>query len=362
MDSLVMSGWSVASPFGLGAGPFTAGLGAGRRPVSAPDAGPFGEACVIPGFDVAAVLGAKGTRAMDRATGIAVAGVGMLLDEYGGAAPGRPGDVGLVLGTGSGSVQSIIDFTRESMTGEKPYSVDPARFPNTVMNRAAGQSAIWHGLKGPNATVAGGAATGLLALNYAVRLLRRGRCETILCGAVEEFSEHRGWLAWNAGQRDEPLGEGCAIFLLEPAENAVRAGRTPLATVLGSRFAAFGEVEEAGRSLAGCVTGLLERLGLRADDVRLVVDSGAPGVLGERERAGIAAAIGAGAVRLPCRELLGDLAAASASFQLATALAAASRSPAPAPAPEVVLVTTVDRDGVAGCTVLRLEAGAGRSS
>jgi len=358
MDSLVMSGWSVASPFGLGAGPFAAGLRAGRRPVSAPGAGPFGQACVIPGFDIPAVLGAKGTRAMDRATGIAVAGVGMLLEEYGGGLTDRPENVGLVLGTGSGSVQSIIDFTRESMTGEKPYYVDPARFPNTVMNRAAGQSAIWHRLKGPNATVAGGAATGLLALNYASRLLRRGRCETILCGAVEEFSEHRSWLAWNAGHRDEPLGEGCAIFLLEPGENAARAGRRPLATVLGSRFAAFGEQEEAGRSLAGCVTGTLERLGLGPEDVRLVVPSGADGVLGQQERLGIGDALGPASDKaewLGCRDVLGDLAAASAAFQLAAVLAADE------PAGSVALVTTVDRDGVTGCTVLRLEEGAARA-
>ncbi|MEV4015099.1 beta-ketoacyl synthase N-terminal-like domain-containing protein [Nonomuraea angiospora] len=388
MEELVMSGWSVASPFGLGVEPFVAGIGAGRRPASTPDSGPFEQACVIPDFDIPAVLGSKGTRAMDRATGIAVAGVGMLLDEYGGRVAEHPERVGLVLGTGSGSIQSIIDFTRESMAGEKPYYVDPARFPNTVMNRAAGQSAIWHGLKGPNATVAGGAATGLLALNYAARLLRRGRCETILCGAVEEFSEHRGWLAWHSGHRTEPLGEGCAIFLLESRKSAALAGRVPLATVLGSRFAAFGDAGEAGRTLSGCVTGLLAGLGLAAADVRLVATSETPGELGEQENAGVTDAVGTGAVRLRCREVLGDMAAAAAAFQLATVLAAgraapaeetvlagraaarratptggaapggpgASAGPGGSLAGALALVTAVDRDGVAGCTALRLEA------
>ncbi|NJP96348.1 3-oxoacyl-ACP synthase [Nonomuraea sp. FMUSA5-5] len=358
MDELVMSGWSVASPFGLGVDPFAAGIGAGRRPVSTPVSGPFDEACVIPGFDIPAVLGPKGTRAMDRATGIAVAGVGMLLEQYGAGLTDRPESVGLVLGTGSGSVQSIIDFTRESMTGDKPYHVDPARFPNTVMNRAAGQSAIWHGLKGPNATVAGGAATGLLALNYATRLLRRGRCETILCGAVEEFSEHRGRLAWQAGHRDEPLGEGCAIFLMETGRSAARAGRTPLATVLGSRFAAFTELEEAGPCLAGCVTGLLERLWLDPGDVRLVAASGTRGGLGEQEELGISESVGTGAARLRCRDVLGDMAAASAAFQVAAVLAAGGPRASGARPGDIALVTTMDRDGVTGCTVLRLEAGA----
>ncbi|MER7212859.1 beta-ketoacyl synthase N-terminal-like domain-containing protein [Streptosporangium sp. NPDC000239] len=351
MDELVMSGWSVASPFGLGAGPFAAGIGTGRQPSPVTDGGPFDRAYVIPGFDIPPKLGGKSTRGMDRATGIAVTGVGMLLEEYGGGPGDHPERVGLVLGTGSGSVQSIVDFTRDSMVGERPYDVDPARFPNTVMNRAAGQSAIWYGLKGPNATVAGGAVTGLLALNYASRLLRRGRCETILCGAVEEFSEHRGWLAWHSGQRSEPLGEGCAIFLLESRENAVRSGRTPLATVLGSRFAAFGHQEEAGRRLSECVTGLLTRCDLDPADVRLVATSETTGTLGEQESAGVTDAIGGAAVRLRCREALGDTAAASAAFQLAATLAAGRDEPAGS----LALVTSVDCGGVVGCTALRLE-------
>ncbi|MEK8171048.1 beta-ketoacyl synthase N-terminal-like domain-containing protein [Streptomyces sp. M19] len=87
---------------------------------------------------------------------------------------------------------------RDSLVGDRPFYVDPARFPNTVLNSAAGRSAIWHRLKGPNATVAGGHATGLLALRYAMRLQRAGRATTVVCGAVEEFSSARAWLEWHA--------------------------------------------------------------------------------------------------------------------------------------------------------------------
>ena len=154
-DKVVMSKWTAVSPFGLGADPLIAGLAAGRTAVTALDRatwpGPFARAALIPGFNVAEVLGAKGTRAMDRLTGIVVATVGRLLDESGlwnGDGDGGPvsaDEVGLVLGT-SGSVQSIWDFTWDTFTGAKPYHVDPARFPNGLMNRPAGQSAIWYGL------------------------------------------------------------------------------------------------------------------------------------------------------------------------------------------------------------------------
>lgn len=202
-DTLVVSGWSVASPYGLGAQAFAEGVRGLRDAVRAgdeeADLGPYERAGRIPDFDVRAVLGRKGTRAMDRATGLAVATAGMLLEQAGaGLAEEVPEAVGMVLGTGHGSVQSIMDFTRDSLTGEKPFHVDPALFPNTVMNRAAGQSAIWHTLRGPNTTVSGGALTGLLALSYAARLLRRRHCEAVLCGAVEEFSRERAWLEYRA--------------------------------------------------------------------------------------------------------------------------------------------------------------------
>ncbi|WP_049563494.1 beta-ketoacyl synthase N-terminal-like domain-containing protein [Nonomuraea sp. SBT364] len=343
MDELVISGCSVISPFGLGVEAFAAGLASGTRPMSATSGGPYAGACLIPDFDARTVLGAKGTRTMDRATAIAVASVGMLLDT---PVTEHPHEVGLVLGTSSGSIQSIMDFTRESLVGDKPYHVDPARFPNTVMNRAAGQSAIWHGLKGPNATVAGGAATGLLALNYATRLLRRGRCKAVLCGAVEEYSEQRGWLAWHAGRREVPPGEGSAIFLLESREDAAAASREPLAAVLGSRFMVHERAVEVPGVLTACVRGLLKDLGLRAEDIGAVLSSGAEG-----EDAALDAIVGPHAPRRNCREALGDTASAASAFQLAAAVTGG-------PSGAVTLVTSVDRDGVVGCTALQLERAA----
>src|SRR5207248_2320963 len=62
------------------------------------------------------------------------------------------GRVGVVLGTTVGSLRSMSDYTRETLIEERPYLVSPALFPNTVMNCAAGQSAIRHGLAGINAT------------------------------------------------------------------------------------------------------------------------------------------------------------------------------------------------------------------
>lgn len=354
MDDLVVSGWSAMSPFGLGAEPFAAGLRAGRPVLRDLDQatwpGPFDQAGLIPGFDLAAVLG-KGTRAMDRATGIAVATVGSLVGRTGPGLSDRPQGTGLVLGTTSGSVQSIMDFTVESLVGEKPFYVDPARFPNTVMNRAAGQSAIWYQLKGPNTTIAGGALTGLLALNYAARLHRQRRAEVLLVGAVEEFSVHRAWLEWHSQDVTdrEPLGEGGAVFVLEHGDNARRHGRTPLVTLLGSRFLAFHEVDDVAPALSRCVTELLHQAGAATADVALVAAAEPPGALGAQEAKALAAV---GADRVGCRQLIGDTAAASAAFQLAAVIStAAGRADL---AGRLALVTSVDANGMVGATLLRI--------
>ncbi|WP_405518736.1 beta-ketoacyl synthase N-terminal-like domain-containing protein [Streptomyces canus] len=360
-DTLVVSGWSVASPYGLGAQAFAEGVRGLRDAVRAgdeeADLGPYERAGRIPDFDVRAVLGRKGTRAMDRATGLAVATAGMLLEQAGaGLAEEVPEAVGMVLGTGHGSVQSIMDFTRDSLTGEKPFHVDPALFPNTVMNRAAGQSAIWHTLRGPNTTVSGGALTGLLALSYAARLLRRRHCEAVLCGAVEEFSRERAWLEYRARsggphrQPVGPLGEGCALFLLESAGRARAYGRSALASLLGSRFIAFPDPEGADEAVARAVREALKEADVPVEDVGLLVPSDGGGVLGAREDAALAGIFGEHRPpRLRLRRLVGDLGAASASLQLAGAVAAGG-----AGAGSVALVTSVDADGQAGAVVLRV--------
>ncbi|MFI6206332.1 beta-ketoacyl synthase N-terminal-like domain-containing protein [Streptomyces sp. NPDC051041] len=350
---LVLSAWSAVSPYGAGAAAYGAGIREAASALAALDhdtcPGPYAQAGLVPDFTAAGALGRKGTRTMDRVTALAVSAFGQLLEGCGPALVERPERVALVLGTGSGSVQSIMDFTRDSLTGERPYLVDPARFPNTVMNRAAGQSAIWHGIKGPNTTIAGGWLTGLLVLGYAARLYRGGHCERVLCGAAEEYSTQRAWLEWHAaeGGPRPPLGEGGTAWLLEPAAAAHEAGRTPLARLLGTRFRAYHRPEQAGEALTECVRALLDETGADAARVRFAVPLGADG---EEDAVRHALPAGAEPEWIRCRPLLGDTSAAATGFQTAAVLALAGEGRLPDGA--LALVTGIDRDGTVGCALL----------
>ncbi|GAA3648484.1 beta-ketoacyl synthase N-terminal-like domain-containing protein [Streptomyces iranensis] len=360
----VITAWSAVSPFGIGRAAFTEGIRE-RRPAAAgldderwQAAGD--RACLVPDFDLRTVLGKKGVRSMDRVTGLAVTTVARLLDD----APrnrwvATGEDAALVLGTTTGSVQSQMDFTRDSLTEEKPYLVDPARFPNAVMNCAAGQSAIWHQLKGPNTTIAGGHAAGLYALNYARRLLTFGRARTVLCGAVEEFSHARSWLERHAHRPDtegpaQLPGEGCGLLLVEQRGPGARddAEQPVLAEILAVEMgiALDGGVRPA---LATCLRRALGRAGVRPEEIWAVSTSEAPGPSGEQERAAVAeAAEGADPVHLTQAALIGDTGAAAAAFQIAGVLVHAETTPEAAD--RVALVTSVDRDGAVGCALLRL--------
>ncbi|MFD9904108.1 beta-ketoacyl synthase N-terminal-like domain-containing protein [Streptomyces sp. NPDC059063] len=349
--TLVLSGWSAVSAYGVGRDVLREGLLSGRA-AQVEEAGAGGPvpSVTVPGFRAADHLGRKGTRTMSRSTAFAATAIDVLLRELGPEVTEDPQRVGLVLGVGQGTVQTVMDFTRGALTASKPYHVDALRFPDTFLNRAAGQSAIWHGLKGPNTTIAAGRLSALVAIGYAARLSRGGHCRRLLVGATEECSPARAMLADAvSGGRElpAPLGEGCVVALLEPAAEAAAAGRVPVATVAATHFRAAAEpAVEGGAELAACVRAALAKAGATADRIRLVVPLGEHA---QQEEAGIRAVLGDADPRwLHCRPLLGDAFAASAGLQLSAALSAAANWSRPG---DLALLTGIDRDGTVGCAL-----------
>ncbi|MEU2571966.1 beta-ketoacyl synthase N-terminal-like domain-containing protein [Streptomyces anulatus] len=354
----VITAWSAVSPFGIGRSAFAEGMHEGGETAVPIDPEqwkvPDERARLVPGFSPREVLGRKGTRSMDRVTGLAVSAVGALLDDAERNRLVATGERGaIVLGTTTGSAQSMMDFTRDSLTGEQPYFVDPAQMPNTVMNCAAGQCAIWHRIQGPNATIAGGRLAGLLALNYARRLLGADRAKAVLCGSAEEYSNERAWLEWHTrGAEEHPglLGEGAGMLLLEPAEDVEDAH--VLAEVLAVESGVFGD-GGLPEVLDACLRRAMDRAGVDPSQVWVASPCSAGDSLGEQERAVLIGMFGAGALEpLANTALFGEASAASVSLQIASVLALAERRTDVAG--RVAVITAVERDGGAGCALLRL--------
>ncbi|MDG4831691.1 beta-ketoacyl synthase N-terminal-like domain-containing protein [Solwaraspora sp. WMMD1047] len=360
-------GWSVVSPLGMGRESFVAGWRSGRTGQYPPDGAAATVGYPLADFDPTRLIGTKGTRTLDRMTLMVIATTAMVLAEHGPAAGDERNQVGLVLGTSTGSLASITNFLRDTFVQDKPFHVDPAAFPNTVMNGAAGRTAIWHGLRGPNSTVSGGHVTGLSALRYASRMIRRGYADTLLVGAVEELSEPVAWAAaqlrGDAAGRDPaeftPMGEGCVAFLLDDATAAERSGRRPLAELVDFEFGVTDvdrDRRAQSRRLAAAIETLLTRTGTDPVDLWLVSLAGSgDGGLDEAERSAVdQVLVGSDRPRrVAVSGQVGNTFSALGAFQLAAVLAEAQRAGGE-PLGRPALITSLGVDGAVACALVRV--------
>ncbi|MFC4853296.1 beta-ketoacyl synthase N-terminal-like domain-containing protein [Actinophytocola glycyrrhizae] len=338
MTGVVITAWSALTPFGHGRAAFAEGVRRGEPAAAVPtkDDWAAAHARVVPDFDIVEQLGRKGTSSMDRTSALAIATLRELVSEVDDAIGPR---TGVVLGTTSGSTRTQFEFTRDSLTRRKPYLVNPAQMPFALMNSAAAQCAMWHGLTGPNSTVAAGRNSGPAVLRYASRLLRTGRASGVFAGAVEEHSGARELLEPGGG-----LGEASVLLFMQTAPG----GNRPALAEVVALDTRFGEPRQA---LAGCLEHVLS--GLAVDEVwGLATTSADPELAGvEREVTGEVLGRRVATVVRP-GHLVGDTGAASGVLGVAALLAAAAADVSARD--RFAVATSVDRDGTAGAVVLRL--------
>lgn len=169
------------------------------------------EAGEVRGFSARAYLGGGNLRPLDRAAQLATSAAQQALVASGFDQDlRREREVGLALGTMFGSVRTISEFDRRAITAGPIYA-KPMAFANSVLNAAAGQTAIWHGLRGINSTVSGGPTSGLLALGSAAETIRQGNASAMLAGGGDTAP---GW------SPDRPMAAGPAGF---PSTSAATA-------------------------------------------------------------------------------------------------------------------------------------------
>ncbi len=298
-------------------------------------------------FDPKAYLGNGNLRPLDRTARLAVAATGLALDAAGWTAEIRDEtEVGLVLGTMFCSVHTISGFDRRAQEAGPNYA-KPMEFANSVINAAAGQTAIWHDLWGINATIAGATASGAQAIAYASDLIRSGRASALLAGGVDElcfesfYGFHRAGLLYDpAGGDGAPaapydarrsgfaLAEASAFLMLEEAESAAARGATVLAEIRGHGDAfdrSRGRDEEScAAALARSVTSALRRADRQPSQLACVSLSGNGARRGDRcEARGVALALGEATAGLPAvaiKSMLGESLGASGALQAVTAI------------------------------------------
>lgn len=259
----------------------------------------------IGSFQPEIYLKGKPLRALDRTGRIVAAAAKLALENSGWTAEVLgTRDAGLVLGTMFGSVHTISEFDRRGLT-QGPCYVSPMDFANTVLNAAAGQTAIWHNLRGINSTIACGATSGLMALGYAADLIRHGSQTALLAGGADEFCfeafcgfDQAGLLCRCNGHSEFPvpfsaqrsgfaLGEGAALLMLEEWNEAEARGASILGEICGhgNAYDPAGNGECGLDAIMRAMNSALYDSGIRAAEVSCISASANGSVCADRNEA-----------------------------------------------------------------------------
>lgn len=283
-------------------------------------------------FEPRRYLGERNLRPVDRTAQLLLAAAQRALEDAGWTPELRKQrEAGLVLGTNFCSVRTIAEFDRRGQQLGPSY-VSPFDFANSVINAAAGQTAIWHDLRGVNSTLSAGEASGLMAIANAADLIRTGRADALLAGGVEELcfesflGFHRAGRLCPSDQDPAPfdrrrcgfaLGEGAALLMLEEAESAAGRGARVLGEVLGSG-SAFDAASD-GAALARAIRLALEDAGVGPEEIGCLSASASGSIEEDRQEArAVANALGGRAADLPVtavKSMLGEALGASGALQ-----------------------------------------------
>ncbi|MGW1000929.1 beta-ketoacyl synthase N-terminal-like domain-containing protein [Streptomyces sp. NPDC002520] len=338
-DDVVVTGFGVITSAGEGAEALWEAYAAGRRQGVPED----GLRLARVEFDRSAAGSAKERRRMDRASQLAVAACRAAL-----AHAGADGDAdavaatGVVVGTQIGPMESSERFTVPVLSSGA-QAANPAVFPSTVYNGAAGQVAMALGTKGPTSTLTSGHAAGAAALGVAYDMLRAGRAERLLVPAVEAFSPgtldaYRGIpLFGTAAGRRYTLAEAGIALVLERRASAERRGARVHAVVLGHATASdacgIGRWDPSGDGVERAMREALRGAGLGPDDVFAVWANAAGLAAVDRpEQAAVERVFDMGQVRFEApKRVLGEPVGAGAHLSAVLAVGAWREGGEPGP-------------------------------
>ena len=205
--------------------------------------------------------------------------------------------VGVVLNTGGGGIEAIIDGTHVADT-KGPRFVSAFAVPALSGSMAACMMSMEYGLTGPVMTQVAACATSVIAFHDALRLIQAGECDVVLTGGSEAPVVPMGVAALSnmtalSKRNDSPetasrpfdatrdgfvLGEGAGVMVVESAEHALTRGATPLAEVMGGALTAdafhISAPDPSGRGQARAMDKALRNAGVAPDEIDWIVAHG----------------------------------------------------------------------------------------
>ena len=203
-------------------------------------------------FDPLNYLDKKMARRTGAFTHYAYAAAREALDQSGLDVASMPDDVGVIVGSGAGDLETMEAQFRIVLS-EHPDRVSPFFITMFPANMAAGTLSILLGVRGPNLATVSACATGANAIGEAFETIRRGDARAMIAGgteacivsiAVASFAR----MTALSSRNDDPqhasrpfdkerdgfvIGEGAGVVVLEDLEMARARGAKVFAEVVG---------------------------------------------------------------------------------------------------------------------------------
>jgi 3-oxoacyl-[acyl-carrier-protein] synthase II len=252
-------------------------------------------------FDPATVMDAKMARRMSRFIALAMAaGKEAVRDsgiDFEAMTPEQRDRVGVVVNTGGGGIEQIIDGTHVHDT-KGPRFVSPFAVPALSGSMGACMLSMEYHLTGPVITQVAACATSIIAFHDALRLIRSGECDVVVTGGTEAPIWPMGVAALSnmtalSKRNDSPetasrpfdatrdgfvLGEGAGVVVVESLAHARERGATPIAEVIGGALTAdafhISAPEPTGRGQAMAMTKAMRHAEVAPDEVDYIVAHG----------------------------------------------------------------------------------------
>ena len=217
--------------------------------------------------------------------------------DFAAMTPEQRDRVGVVMNTGGGGIEQIIDGTHV-YDAKGPRFVSAFAIPALSGSMGAAMLSIEYGLTGPVMTQVAACATSVIAFHDALRLIASGECDVVLAGGSEAPVWPMGVAALaNMGalskRNDSPetasrpfdrtrdgfvLGEGGGVVVVESLAHALGRGATPIAEVIGGALTAdafhISAPEPTGRGQARAMELAMRNAGVAPDEIDWIVAHG----------------------------------------------------------------------------------------
>ncbi len=264
LKRVVVTGIGALTPLGNSAPAYWDGLingVSGADAITLFDASKFKTrfACELKNFEPTDFLDRKEARKIDRFTQTALVCSDEAMQHAGISKDNINVDrAGVIFSSGIGGLITFQQEVTEFALGDGTPRFNPFFIPKMILDIAAGQISMRHGLRGPNYAVVSACASSTHAIMDAFNLIRLGKADIILAGGSESVIKEAGVGGFNAmkalsERNDDPktasrpfdkdrdgfvIGEGAGILVLEELEHAKARGANIICEIAGAAASA----------------------------------------------------------------------------------------------------------------------------